>query len=88
MARAVLVAADRRQDRNDHNRNDDREAALGAGDLFMRFGIGGALGACARGAGARARGRAVGIGDSRTGDAHGATHVARAKGDACAAHAS
>lgn len=53
VARAVLVAADRRQDRNDHNRNDDREAALGAGDLFMRFGIGGALGARAGRAGAR-----------------------------------
>jgi len=39
-----LVAPDRGEDRNDHDRNDDREAALGAGDLLMRFVI---CGACA-----------------------------------------
>ena len=38
----LLVAADRRENRNDHDRNDDREAALGAGDLFVRFIVGGA----------------------------------------------
>jgi hypothetical protein len=86
VARAVLVAPDRSEDCNDHGRNDDREAALGAGDLFVRFVI---CGACARtgAAWAGARGRAVGIGDPGTRDAHGATHAAGAKGDACAAHA-
>jgi hypothetical protein len=44
MARADLVAPDRGEDRNDHDRNDDREAALGAGDLLVRFVI---CGACA-----------------------------------------
>ena len=85
MARAVLATPDRGEDCNDHDRNDDREAALGAGDLLVRFVI---CGACARAgaAWAGARGRAVGIGDPGTRDAHGATHAARAKGDACAAH--
>jgi len=87
VARAVLAASDRGKDPNDHDRNDDREAALGAGDLLMCFVI---CGACARtgAAWAGARGRTVGIGDPRTRDAHGATHAAWAKGDACAAHAS
>ncbi len=87
MARAVLVAPNRGEDRNDHDRNDDREAALSAGDLLVRFVI---CGACARAgaAWAGARGRAVGIGDASARDPHGATHAARAKGDACAAHAS
>ena len=46
--------------------------------------------ACARAgaAWAGARGRAVGIGDPGAWDAHGATHAAWAKGDACAAHTS
>ena len=44
MARAGLVAPDRGEDRNDHDRDDDREAALGAGDLLVRLVIRGASG--------------------------------------------
>lgn len=37
VAQVALAASDRRKDCNDHDRNDDREAALSACDLFVRF---------------------------------------------------